>query len=199
VAEQGRSATDPGWRVLSVACLVVLVAACSGGDDAGATITTTTRGEGGPGATDDGATIDDTVPPASKPVVDPVAIDEVAEFGDGVTARLSAVEDVEVEAFMPGEVSGPGVAITLEISNGSTDPINLDNVTVDLVEPPDVSATLITTHEDTRLAGDLAPGDTGTGTYQFTIAVDARAEIAVRVTYAAPEPTVVFEGSLADV
>jgi hypothetical protein len=199
VAEQGRSATDPGWRVLSVACLIILLAACSSGDDATAPTTTTVRGGSGPDATDDGATIDDTVPPAEKPVVDPVPIDAVGEFGDGVTAQLTAVDDVDVEAFMPGELSGPGVAITIEVTNGSGEPINLDNVTVDLVEPPDVSATLITTHEDTSLRGDLAPGATATGTYEFTIAADARADVSVRVTYAAPKPTVVFEGSLADV
>jgi hypothetical protein len=146
----------------------------------------------------DGGTIHDTVPPVSKPSLKPVALDAVAEFGDGVTASLTGVESLEVEAFMPGEISGPGVAITVELTNGSDAAINLDNVSVELVATGDRYATLITTRENTHLTGELAPGATAEGTYVFTIADEDRGAVTVEVTYAAPKPTALFQGRLAD-
>jgi hypothetical protein len=47
--------------------------------------------------------------------------------------------------------------------------------------------------------GELAPGASGEGTYVFSIPTEDRADVAVRVNYSPPEPTVIFQGSLADV
>jgi hypothetical protein len=173
-----------------------MLAACAdddgSSDAADATTTTEVLGEA------DGGTINETVPTVEKPVVEPVAIGELGAFGDGVTTRVVETEAVEAEAFMPGEVSGPGLAITVEITNGSDTAINLDSTIVDLVGEGDVYATLITPREETALSGDLAPGATSEGTYLFTMPVEDRANVAVQVSYAAPKPTVVFTGSLAD-
>jgi hypothetical protein len=205
LAEQGRQGTGRRRRVVALVLLVAALGACSGSDDADAD-----GASGGGGTTDDvaaattgdgqsdGGTVDETVPTVAKPVVPPVAIDEPAAFGDGVTASLTDVEDMEVEAFLPGEVGGPGVSITIEITNGSSAAISLDNVTVDLIDASGASATPITTHEDRKLKGQLPAGETRAGTYVFTIAVEDRADVALHITYAAPKPTVVFEGDLAD-
>ncbi|MEQ1785491.1 MAG: hypothetical protein ABL966_00445 [Acidimicrobiales bacterium] len=175
------------------------LAACSDGadarsaaDDGGATSTTATAGE----APADGGTVDETVPTTPAVVRDPVAIDAVADFGDGVTARITDVEAAEAEAFMPGEVSGPAVRLTVALTNGTDAPLDLDLVTVELVDAAGQPATLVTPHEVTQLTGDLAPGATSDGSYLFTIAVADRSDVEVRVTYAAPNPTVVFQGSL---
>jgi hypothetical protein len=201
---------------LLVAAVLVAAApiACSGGatsDDAAGARTTsggtppgvedTTAPDGDSGATgeSDGGTIHETVPTTPRPTSEPVPIDSAAELGDGVTARVAAVEAVEAQPFLPGEVAGSAVDITIEISNGSSDAINLDNVTVDLTDADDRPATLITTRENRSLQDDLPPGDSRSGTYQFTIPVEDRAEVTLRVTYAAPKPTAVFEGNLADV
>jgi hypothetical protein len=202
VAEQGRIAADRVWRAVIVATLVsvVLLSACSSDDpEAGASgerdgSTTTTAGGG-----TDGGTIDDTVPPAPTPTVIEAAIDAPADFGDGISARVVTVEDVEVDAFMPGEISGPGVAITVELANGSAEAVNLDNLSVELVMTGNRFATPITTQEDTRLVGDLGPGATGEGTYVFSISPEDRTEVAVQVNYAPPKPTILFQGSLLDV
>ena len=198
VAERWRRTGERGWRVVFVASLIVL-ASCTDGDDSsdasdGRNGTTTTEASGEA----DGGTINDTVPTVEKPVLEPVAIGELGAFGDGVTTRVADAEAVEAEAFMPGEVSGPGLAITVEITNGSDAPINLDGTIVDLVGEGDAYATLITTREDTALSGDLAPGESSQGTYLFTMPVEDRAAVAVQVSYAAPEPTVIFTGSLSD-
>jgi hypothetical protein len=191
------------WRGAAAVAAVVVLAACSGDDGGDGDASATTRGDRGvttEAASDtDGGTIYDTVPAGEKQILAPVALDDVAEFGDGVTARLTGFEALDVEAFMPGEISGPGVSITVELTNGSTEPIDLGNVAVELVATGDRYATLITTQENTHLEGELAPGGTADGTYVFTIADEDRAAITVQVTYAAPKPTALFTGSLADV
>lgn len=196
MAEQGRNRADRVWRGLVVASVLGL-AACSDGADArnastdgGGTTTTTAE------APADGGTVDETVPTTPAVVRDPVAIDAIADFGDGVTARITSVEPAEAEAFMPGETSGPGVRITLALTNGTDAALDLDLVTVELFDGADRPATLITPHEVTQLTGTLAPGESSAGSYLFTIAVADRSDVEVRVTYAAPNPTVVFQGSL---
>jgi hypothetical protein len=199
VAESGRKVRGDRWRALAAALVLVALAACSGDDGAGAgprTEDTTTAEATGE---TDGGTIYDTVPPVTKPQLDPVPLDATAEFGDGVTAGLTALESVEVEAFMPGEISGPGVAVTVELVNGSSAPIDLGNVAVELVATGDRYATLITMHENAQLRGELAPGATAEGTYVFTLAAEDRADVVVQVSYAAPKPTALFQGSLSDV
>jgi hypothetical protein len=202
VADNGRNEKGRLWRVLAAASLVVVVGACSDDDSAGdaasrqdTSTTSTTEA-----TTDaDAGTIHDTVPAEAKPILEPVGLQAVADYGDGVTARLTGVESLQVDAFMPGEISGPGVAITVELANGSETPINLDNVAVELVATGDRYATLITTREDTQLTGELEPGGSAEGTYVFTIADEDRSAVTVEVTYAAPKPTALFQGSLAGV
>lgn len=199
MAEQGRHRADRVWRAL-VAASVLGLAACSDGADArsaseGGGTATSTTGSAGEAPTD-GGTVDETVPTTPEIVRDPVAIDAVADFGDGVTARITSVEPVDAEAFMPGEVSGPGVRLTVALTNGTDAPLDLDLVTVELFDASGRPSTLITPHDVTQLTGALAPGATSDGSYLFTIAVADRSDVEVRVTYAAPNPTVVFQGSL---
>ncbi len=202
MAEHRRRSGDRAWRALAVTAVLVLGACADDDDDAGPDTTDTTEAPdttAGAAGEADGGTIYDTVPAGEKAVLDPVALGELGDFGDGVTTRVTDIESVAVEAFMPGEISGPGVAITVELTNGTSAPIDLGSVTVDLVATGDRYATLITTRDDSALSGELAPGATGAGTYVFTIADEDRDAVVVQVTYTAPKPTVVFEGSLADV
>lgn len=193
MAEQGRGRTDRRWRVVAVAAVLVLAACSDDGADASggpAEPTTTTV------PATDGGTVDETVPSVPVVELDPVALDAVGDFGDGVTARIASVEPVELEATLPGEISGPGVAVTVELTNGTDAPLDLATVAVELVATGDRYQTLITTGDDEHLTGELAPGASSRGTYQFTIAEADRAEVMVRVNYLAPKPTVVFTGSL---
>ncbi len=128
-------------------------------------------------------------------VADPVALDAPAEFGNGVTARLAAIDSVTVEGGLPGERGGPGVAITVEITNDSAAPIDLDLVLVDLVDAAGASASPITKGAS-PVSGELAVGATASGRYLFTIALEDRADATVRVSYTAEVPTVLFTGSL---
>jgi hypothetical protein len=130
----------------------------------------------------------------------PVGIDAVAEFGNGVQARLAAVEPIDAQGHLPGERSGPAVAITIQVTNGSSAAIDLGTVTVDLTigAGAGVSAYAVAVPERPPLGGTLAVGAATSGEYVFTLAPEERAHVEVHVKYSADTPTVVFEGSVAD-
>jgi hypothetical protein len=140
--------------------------------------------------------INETVPGQPQPTEPPVAIDEPAETESGISASITGVEAIETQANLPGEIGGPGVAITIELRNGSAAPIDLNNVVVDLVLPGDVSATPITEGSE-PFTGVTAAGAAQTATYVFTVDAEERGDVTIRITYSADQPVVVFAGSIA--
>jgi hypothetical protein len=188
--------------LLAVATGIAMVlSGCSNDGDQAADATTTTSTTDTTAATggDDGATdeaVTDTGVTDEGEVGEPVALDAPADFGGGVTARLTEIEAVTVEGRLPGERSGPGVAITVEITNDSGAPIDLSLVTVDLVDAAGASASPITSSEAPGVSGELAAGAATTGRYLYTLSADDRADATVRVSYTASAPTVLFTGNL---
>lgn len=149
-----------------------------------------------------GTVVDGSVGALPIPVPGPTVagpIEEEVDFGTGVTASIVDVEAVEVEARLPGERSGPGVIVTIEVDNGSADAISLDFVTVDLIQRDGASAIPVGLATPSGLEGDLEPGATSTGRYQFFIPVDQRVSATITVNYAADVPTALFSGDLPDV
>ena len=135
---------------------------------------------------------------AASDVAEPVGIGDTADFGNGVSARLTAVEAVEAEAHLPGEFSGPAVALTIEVTNGSSGTIDLGTVTVDLTFRDGLSAYPVLDPERRPFSGDLASGDAASGSYVFTLDPAERSDVALRLSYTTEAPTVIFAGSVAD-
>jgi hypothetical protein len=135
-------------------------------------------------------------PPVLGAALAPVGLGDVADFGTGVRARIAAVEAVEAEAFLPGEHSGPAVALTVELRNGSGRVVGLDSVTVDVTDAAGVPASPVTDPERAGLAGDLPAGAAASGVYVFSLPADRRAGATVGVRYTAPAPMALFTGSL---
>jgi hypothetical protein len=212
----------PGTRFRRVvvagvgACAVALaamgVAACSGDDggsagaDGASAVTSsttspttvasksTTDAKSGPPA----ATTAVSVPGVVGEVAGPFPVHATGDFGNGVTARLSRIEAVDAKATLPGEFSGPAVAVTVEVTNGSAHAIDLDAVTVDLATADGASAPAVRDPDRKPLSGRLAEGASRAGEYVFTLGEAQRSEVSVRVSYAADAPTVVFSGSVRD-
>jgi len=178
--------------------------AAPSGDEHGDGTQTTTTAQPSPPASDDAAepsgrgSIHETVDPEPGVVAPPVGIADVAEFGDGVRARLADIESIEAEGHLPGERSGPAVAVSVQVTNLSSRPIDLDIVTVDLTTADGVSAYGVVVPGRPPLTGDLAAGETASGEYVFTLGPGDRTDVQIRVKYSASTATVVFEGSIAD-
>jgi hypothetical protein len=215
------SSPRPGSAAVALAVVLALVAflgACTDDTDdtGGSPATTAPAPVGPPGATDTGQAPttppgdpgseatptggpDGTVPIEATypgPVNAPVALDATADFGDGLTARVTGVRAVDVEAGLRGETSGPGVELTLELSNGGGAPVDVDNVTVDLQDRSGASATAIASATATPLSGTLPPGASRTGTYVFRISDSERTDARVIVKYSSERPAVAFVGSI---
>ncbi len=139
--------------------------------------------------------ITETVAPQPTESAPAVGLDETAALSGDVTATITEVAAVQAEANLPGEIAGPGVALTVEIMNSSAAPIDLGATLVDLVDAEGLSATQIVQGTEPH-TGTLAPGESMLGTYVFSIDEERRGDVTVRLSYTTDEPIVVFTGNL---
>lgn len=149
-----------------------------------------------PAASNKPGSIRRTVAPPTAKTQAPVAVTAPGQFGNKVSAAIQGRKPVTVKGQLPGETSGPGLALTVKITNGSAKAINLDTVLVDLQKAQGVSADPVLSPPAKPMAGQLAAGESATGTYVFTLADADRRNCTVRVSYTAEAPTVVFAGDL---
>lgn len=147
-------------------------------------------------------TTDPTGPndPVATPTVDPTAppvdLEDPAEIG-ALTARLARIEAIEGEADGPGEIAGPALRVTVELTNGGDAEADLTGVVVNLYHGPEAApAEMLAGSGSAWLEGTLAPGGTVTGVYVFTVPADDRDPVQVTVFVTPDEPTVLFEGAL---
>lgn len=137
----------------------------------------------------------DTVPVQTVVTAPPVAIDDVADPGTGMSFRVDRLEAVQGEANGPGEIAGPAVRVTVTASNDTGAPVLLETIVVDLVYGPDrTSAAPLSGPGSVRFSGELAQGASATGVYVFDVPVDQRDEVSVIVSYTAAVSPVVFTG-----
>ncbi|MGI8628482.1 MAG: hypothetical protein ACR2J5_18230 [Geodermatophilaceae bacterium] len=141
--------------------------------------------------------------PSESPVPDlpvqlePVPLDETAEFGDDVSAELVDLVAVEVEGDSPGEISGPAIQVTVRLFNGTSQPLPIDAVTVFLYFGAELTpAPQISNQADSFFTGFLDPGEAAQGTYTFSVAEDERDDISVTVSHSPTSTVVVFNGAL---
>jgi hypothetical protein len=162
--------------------------AAGGGADEGA--------DGAQGDTeDDGGTGDGTTYTAEE--LPPVAPDETAEGSDGVTAELRKIEQVTGEAVASGEVGGPAVRLTVRLTNGTDEPIELGYVAVNAYVGPDrVPASTFVKPGAKPFKGTLAPGESGSGVVLFGLTEEQGQDVTVTVDYGADVPVLAFQGAL---
>jgi hypothetical protein len=199
---------------VTVAALVVL-AGCSSTDDSDAanagtseattttTASTTTVATSDPAATSSPADAPSALTPAAEAdaptVLDPVALDQSADLGNGLRARLSALESVDGKATIPGEISGAAVLATIEVTNTSGAAVQLGSVTVDMTDAAGLPVSQITTEPAQPFAGTLEAGQSATARYLFTLAPEDRSSVVLTVALSPTLPIMTFTGSMSDV
>lgn len=145
---------------------------------------------GDPDLTEADALLDALLGP--DPALPPVGLDDAAEHPGGVTVALGAVEPVETGADGPGEVAGPGVRLTVLLTNGGDEPVALDAVVVNAYAGAEHAPAEPTLSETTPFAGRLEPGAEATGVYVFRLPGGADDELHVTVSHDPAAPTAVF-------
>lgn len=129
--------------------------------------------------------------PSVKPAV---ALTAPGDFGSRVSAHIESIRAATTQARGPGEVSGPGLVVTVRIDNGSTKAIDLGNVVVALTGSTGAPASPMSADPAHPFTATLAAGSHAIGVYVFTIPKADRKPVTLRVSYTAGAPVVVFVG-----
>lgn len=144
-----------------------------------------------------GGNINETVPEVELTTNAPVAMTATGDYGNGVTVTLAALESITTTAELPGEIAGPGVAVTVRVVNAGSGAIDLSNVVVDLQDAAGTPAIPMSASPAAPFSGSLAPGATADGVYVFTLPATYTGPATVSVTYTVDAPVVVFTGDIA--
>jgi hypothetical protein len=135
------------------------------------------------------------VPPlAQEPTVVELGGDPVSTPG-GVRLSVAGIRAVTASGHGPGELSGPALAVQVQVVNDGTSAVDLVSAGVAVYFGADgVPASLVMSDEAAQpLAGTLAPGATATGTYIALVPADSRDLVAV-VVQMGDAPAAIFEG-----
>ena len=137
-----------------------------------------------------------TVRAATVTVKPPVSLRAVANFGTGVTAQIMSIKAIEYHAVAPGQVSGPGLRLVIQVNNGTAKSIDLGNAVVAIADARGTPGVDMNGQgsSSSPLRGLLAPRHKASGTYVFTIPTGHRNPVTANFSYAGGGPVVLFKG-----
>lgn len=204
-----------GVLLFLVAVVVVLVWRSSSANpdptsSAGSTQPTSSPSSSGPAPTDLTTTPSpDSSPAPTSAVTDPapsesstpfptttVAVDAPAAPAAAVEARVTTIEAITGEAVQAGEIGGPALRVTLTISNGSDEDLDLSSAVVNLYYGQAATpATTLAQPGGSPFAGTLRPGRSTSGVYLFTVPLDSRSDVHIELDAQLGGPVVVFSGA----
>lgn len=133
--------------------------------------------------------------PADYAELPAVPLDAPADYGNGLVARIVELERVQAQARGIGEVSGPGLAVTVELAAGD-EQVDLGDVIVNLYGPSGAAAPVVAGDErHAPFAGVLRAGSSSRATYVLRPA-EPDAPVRITVAYSGAVPAATFEGPL---
>jgi hypothetical protein len=107
---------------------------------------------------------------------------------------LISVKAIEATARLPGEITGPALALTIEVSNTGIRPADLGAVVVNVLDSDEAPGAEMTAAPAQPLTGRLAPKKTARGVYVFRVPMDKRRPVTVTVSIG-DAPVLVFRGN----
>jgi len=138
------------------------------------------------------------IPRRSVATLPPVPFSSPGRVGNGVVVRVVGVEPTLTRGAGVGDSAGEAAeAVTVRVDNGTNEPVNLDNVTVDLnagrLHTPGRPSEGPPSH---ALAGVLAASRSAQGVYVFVVPPADRGNVVLTFSYTPEHPTVLFTGAL---
>lgn len=131
------------------------------------------------------------------PVAAAKGFGEAADLARGVSAEVTALQSVEGEARGIGEVGGPAVRVTLEVTNSTGEPISLAEAVVNAETVADrAPAEQLSGPGAIPFPVQVGPGQTVSGVVVFRISAEHRDAVRVLFHYRAVSTVAVFEGSV---
>lgn len=147
-------------------------------------------------AAPDGGSVKRTARASAPTTNAPVSLSETASVEGTLKASIQRVSDTAVTAKGPGEVAGPGVAVTVAVTNASKTTLALDAISLTMTDSGGKPCSFVPVPDVTPLTGTLAPGASATGDYVFTIATDRRAPITIGLIYGPSTSILLFTGDV---
>jgi hypothetical protein len=132
-----------------------------------------------------------TVPSRTRTTLPPAPTSTPVDVAGRARAALVGSRSVTVAGQGPGELSGPGVALTLKVTNPSGPSLDLGAVTV-TADVAGQEASPSTAAPARPLTGTLRPGGTATGVYVFVLPAGTARPVAVVVSLAPELPVARF-------
>ncbi len=131
-----------------------------------------------------------------RTTIAPIPVSRTANFGGNVSAHISRVQAITAKAQGPGEITGPAVALTIVLRNGTRKPIGLDSTNVTLsyaaARTPGIQ---MLGPPSAPFHGAVAPGKNADAVYVFTVPKADRARVDIQLSYSPDAPVVQFSGA----
>jgi len=124
----------------------------------------------------------------------PVPPGQEAVFGEGFAVRVTGESETTLTARLPGEVSGPGVLVTITFRNGSAVPVDLDGVRVAASGPGGAPAPSVDGPPAQPPTGVLAPGGTAQASFAFSLPRGSARAMTLQITSISSADVVVVRG-----
>ncbi len=189
----------------AVAAGVLLLVSCSGSGTASSSRTTgpaTTSGSTPTGSVATSSTTtsasgtttsNGTVTASARPTRRAVPLTSVATFSKGVTVDVVRQRSVTVTGRGVGELSGPAVAFTLRLRNGTTRAFPIGNSVVACSYGANRTPCSDSSASPAKAwRGTLGAGRSADGTYVFLVPKSNRDSIQLQVSYDPTQPVVIL-------
>lgn len=142
-------------------------------------------------------TVEQTVKPVKDGPTESVRLEQTADLDNEISIALVKVEPTAIKAVGPGDTSGPAIAVTVRIVNGSEQQVEIDNAVVTMsYGKKGTVGTPSPADPAEPFAGSVEAGDSAEGTYVFRVAEKTQDEVTVQVTYTAGAPVAKFDGAV---
>lgn len=165
----------------------------SGPGGSGSSGAASSDGEPGDGAD---AGTDEVAPPEPRETLDPAPFGAEATPEPGVTVTVPSVEKVTGEANVPGEVGGPALRFTVELTNGTGKVLDLRTVVVNAYYGPDrTPATSLLQPGGRAFEPEVGPDGTADGAFVFSIPPELQDQVELEVDAGVGKAIAIFTGA----
>lgn len=123
--------------------------------------------------------------------------DRPAQWSDGASVRVVGATQRVTQGSGPGTRAGqPQTVFTVEVTNGSGAPLDLNSVVVQATYGSGTQASPLYDDDTVDFGGSLAPGTTATGVYSFAIPPAELGAVSLSVDVDGYRFPVVFAGAV---
>lgn len=138
----------------------------------------------------------DEAAPEPRETLDPEPFGAEVTPEPGVTVAVPKVEEVTGEANVPGEVGGPALRFTVDVTNGTGKTLDLRTVVVNAYYGPDrTPASPLLKPGGKAFAPEVGDADTARGVFVFNVPTEFQDEVELEIDPRIDAPIAIFTGA----